>query len=109
MAPTMSGTKKGIYIALGSNIGDRIGHVRKAVDELASRGVKTVRTSRLYESQPMYVEDQELFVNGVIEVCISFIRKQGTDVSLGRDGSGTDESAGSTEGCRTRCWAEKDI
>lgn len=57
-----------IFIAIGSNIGDKIGHVRRAVRELESRGVKTIDTSRLYESDPMYVTDQEVFLNGVLEV-----------------------------------------
>jgi dihydroneopterin aldolase/2-amino-4-hydroxy-6-hydroxymethyldihydropteridine diphosphokinase/dihydropteroate synthase len=59
---------EGIYVALGSNIGDRIGHIRRAVTALENRGVKVKRTSRLYESEAMYVEDQERFINGVIEV-----------------------------------------
>lgn len=60
-----------VYVAIGSNIGDRIGHLRKAVDELhATEGVLVRRTSRLYESEPMYVEDQDRFANGAIEVCL---------------------------------------
>lgn len=57
-----------IFLAIGSNMGDKVGHVRRAVRELASRGVKTVDTSRLYESDPMYVTDQEVFLNGALEV-----------------------------------------
>jgi dihydroneopterin aldolase/2-amino-4-hydroxy-6-hydroxymethyldihydropteridine diphosphokinase/dihydropteroate synthase len=57
------------FIALGSNISDRIGHIRRAVDELrATEGIRLTRTSRLYESEPMYVEDQDRFINGVIQV-----------------------------------------
>jgi dihydroneopterin aldolase/2-amino-4-hydroxy-6-hydroxymethyldihydropteridine diphosphokinase/dihydropteroate synthase len=58
----------GIYLALGSNIGDRIGHLRRAVEGLEDKGVIVLRTSRLYESEAMYVEDQDRFVNGIIEV-----------------------------------------
>lgn len=57
-----------VFIAVGSNIGDRVGHVRRAVKLLEAAGVTLVDTSRLYESEPMYVEDQALFLNGVIEV-----------------------------------------
>ena len=58
-----------MFIAIGSNIGDRIGHLRRAVDHVATQpGIKLVSTSRLYESEPMYVEDQDRFINGVIEV-----------------------------------------
>lgn len=62
-----------VFIALGSNIGDRVGHVRRAVRALQDAGCKLVDTSRLYESEPMYVEDQERFLNGVIEVSASLL------------------------------------
>jgi dihydroneopterin aldolase/2-amino-4-hydroxy-6-hydroxymethyldihydropteridine diphosphokinase/dihydropteroate synthase len=56
------------FIALGSNIGDRISHIRRAVAALQEGGCELVGCSRLYESEPMYVEDQERFINGAIEV-----------------------------------------
>ena len=57
-----------MFIALGSNIGDRVGNIRRAVNSLEREGVEVVRTGRIYESEPMYVEDQARFVNTVIEV-----------------------------------------
>lgn len=57
-----------IFIALGGNIGDRIGNITRAVTALEAEGVKVVDESRLYESEPMYVEDQARFTNGAIEV-----------------------------------------
>jgi len=57
-----------VFIALGSNIGDRVGNIRRAVNSLEREGVEVVRTGRMYESEPMYVEDQARFVNTVIEV-----------------------------------------
>lgn len=56
------------YIALGSNIGDRIRNVEDACRELTSAGIQVLRTSALYETQPMYVADQDPFINGVCEV-----------------------------------------
>jgi hypothetical protein len=56
------------YIALGSNVGDRIGMIEKACNEMSARGIKVKRTSCLWETQPMYVLDQENFVNGACEV-----------------------------------------
>ena len=84
------------YIAIGTNLGDRIGNIKAATHQLArvqellrekreievssreeageedeydDRGyVRVKRTSRLYESRPMYVLDQGEFINGVIEV-----------------------------------------
>jgi len=57
-----------VFIALGSNIGDRVGNIRRAVDSLEKEGQVVVRTGRMYESEPMYVEDQARFINTVIEV-----------------------------------------
>lgn len=58
----------GTYIALGSNIGDRIGNLETACRELSRMGVTVLRTSALYETKPMYIEDQNAFMNGVCEV-----------------------------------------
>jgi len=80
-APSSSGHR--VFVAIGSNIGDRIGHLRKAVDELDSmNGVNVTRTSRLYESEPMYVEDQDRFINGVIEVRRLYSNGQGSAAVL---------------------------
>lgn len=56
------------YIALGSNLGDRIDMIEKACNEMAARGIKIKRTSCLWETEPMYVLSQENFVNGACEV-----------------------------------------
>lgn len=57
------------YIALGSNVGDRISMIEQACKEMDSRGIKVKRTSSLWETEPMYVLDQDRFVNGACEVC----------------------------------------
>lgn len=56
------------YIALGSNLGDRIGMIEKACNEMSARGIKVTRTSSLWETEPMYVLDQGNFINGACEV-----------------------------------------
>jgi len=35
---------------------------------MEERGIRIRRTSCLWETEPMYVEDQERFLNGVAEV-----------------------------------------
>lgn len=61
------------YIALGSNLGDRIGWIESACKLMSSRhDIKIKRTSCLWETEPMYVTDQESFVNGVCEVTRMF-------------------------------------
>ncbi|KAL2218070.1 Dihydropteroate synthase-like protein [Thermoascus aurantiacus ATCC 26904] len=56
------------FIALGSNVGDRIEMVEKACLEMERAGIKIRRTSSLFETAPMYVLDQDPFINGVCEV-----------------------------------------
>lgn len=56
------------YIALGSNLGDRIEMIEKACNEMSARGIKIKKTSSLWETEPMYVLNQGNFVNGACEV-----------------------------------------
>ncbi|KAF1812060.1 Dihydropteroate synthase [Eremomyces bilateralis CBS 781.70] len=57
------------YIALGSNMGDRIAMIEEACKEMDSDGtIKILRTSSLWETEAMYVSDQNNFVNGACEV-----------------------------------------
>jgi 7,8-dihydro-6-hydroxymethylpterin-pyrophosphokinase (HPPK) len=55
-------------IALGSNIGDRVGMIEQACEKMPARAITVKRTSFLYETAPMYVTDQNTFLNGVCEV-----------------------------------------
>ncbi|KAK5141043.1 hypothetical protein LTR04_002741, partial [Oleoguttula sp. CCFEE 6159] len=57
------------YIALGSNVGDRIAMVERACNEMARLPeINVLRTSGLWETKAMYVENQDNFVNGACEV-----------------------------------------
>ncbi|CZT03675.1 related to multifunctional folic acid synthesis protein [Rhynchosporium graminicola] len=56
------------YIALGSNLGNRIEWIEKACNLMEERGLNIKRTSGLWETEPMYVKDQDQFLNGVAEV-----------------------------------------
>ncbi|KAE8441885.1 hypothetical protein EG329_004191 [Mollisiaceae sp. DMI_Dod_QoI] len=56
------------YIALGSNLGDRVDWIERACNEMSKRGIKVKRTSSLWETEPMYVIDQNSFINGACEV-----------------------------------------
>ncbi|KAL8824199.1 MAG: hypothetical protein Q9170_008226, partial [Blastenia crenularia] len=57
-----------VLIALGSNVGDRLGMIEQACMEMARRRLNVLRTSSLYETDPMYKTDQRPFVNGVCEI-----------------------------------------
>ncbi|KAJ0421728.1 Dihydropteroate synthase-like protein [Aspergillus carlsbadensis] len=56
------------FIALGSNIGERVEMIEKACLEMDRANIKVLRTSSLFETAPMYYLDQEPFMNGVCEV-----------------------------------------
>ena len=57
------------FLALGSNLGNRVEMIESAVREMGDRGLSVSRTSALYETKPMYLENQESFINGACEVC----------------------------------------
>lgn len=54
-----------VYLAFGSNLGDRVANIRRAVAMLAPE-VRVIRISPLYETAPAYVADQPRFVNGAL-------------------------------------------
>ena len=57
------------YIALGSNVGNRLEMIEKACKALDDDpDISITRTSSLYETDPMYVKDQGRFLNGACEV-----------------------------------------
>ena len=57
------------YVALGSNIGNRVEMIEKACRMMErDKNIRISRTSNLYETEPMYVREQNTFVNGVCEV-----------------------------------------
>jgi 2-amino-4-hydroxy-6-hydroxymethyldihydropteridine diphosphokinase len=56
------------FLALGSNLGDRLEHLRRAVSLLGDReGVRFVRSSRVYETSPVGPPQPD-YLNAVIEV-----------------------------------------
>lgn len=57
------------YIGLGSNVGDRLSHLRDALaDIMAIDHLFVVGKSSVYESEPVGLTDQEDFLNAVVEV-----------------------------------------
>jgi len=67
--PTMAEAKT-IYLSLGSNVGDRAGQIARAVEALPAAGVRVVRRSALYATQPVPTaagRTQRWFLNCVLE------------------------------------------
>ena len=57
-----------VYIGIGSNLGDRRANIVEAVERMSQlAGTRVVRTSSLYESEPLG-DAKTWFVNGVIEL-----------------------------------------
>lgn len=54
---------KNVYLGLGSNVGDRAAMLRQAVKSLNASGVEVVRTSSVYETEPMELREQNWFLN----------------------------------------------
>ena len=78
-----------VYIAIGSNLGDRADALLRAI-KAAQCFLLDVRSSPIYETAPMYVEDQPPFLNGVISgettmPPLSLLRKlKETEIRVGR-------------------------
>jgi 2-amino-4-hydroxy-6-hydroxymethyldihydropteridine diphosphokinase len=59
----------GVFIGLGSNLGDRLGAIAAALRELAATpGVHVLAVSHAYESEPWGVTDQPRFANAVAKL-----------------------------------------
>ncbi len=56
------------YLGLGSNLGRRARNLSAARRRLRQRGVRLLRQSRVFETEPWGVTDQPRFLNQVLEV-----------------------------------------
>jgi 2-amino-4-hydroxy-6-hydroxymethyldihydropteridine diphosphokinase len=56
------------YVGLGSNLGDRAGHLLLAVRGMLDAGLDVIRLSSIYETDPVGNEDQPAFLNLVAEL-----------------------------------------
>jgi len=57
------------YIAVGSNMGDRLNNCQDGINELIKKTESEfIEQSNFYQTQPMYVEDQNWFINGVFSI-----------------------------------------
>ncbi|KAJ9606957.1 trifunctional dihydropteroate synthetase [Cladophialophora chaetospira] len=55
-------------VAFGSNLGDRIANIENALRLMREKGLRLLKLSSLYETKPMYYDDQDSFLNGVCQV-----------------------------------------
>ena len=80
-----------VYLGLGTNIGDRDSNLFTAIAALDVRDdISVNRTASIYESDPMYNQDQPNFLNSVVEIETSLQPEimmqvcQGIEMMLGR-------------------------
>jgi 2-amino-4-hydroxy-6-hydroxymethyldihydropteridine diphosphokinase len=84
------GVAKTVYLALGSNLGDRRANLDRAVELLGEAGVQVLRCSSIFDTEPRYLADQPRFFNQVIECETSLFPRQllaitrGIEHSMGR-------------------------
>jgi 2-amino-4-hydroxy-6-hydroxymethyldihydropteridine diphosphokinase len=66
--PSDARAAKRAYLSFGSNLGNRVGNIRSALEMLAGSGVEVRRVSSLYKTEPVDFRAQAWFVNCVAEV-----------------------------------------
>jgi 2-amino-4-hydroxy-6-hydroxymethyldihydropteridine diphosphokinase len=82
--------QKTVYIALGSNLGDRAAHIARAQEEMAAAGIHVLRASSLYVTEPVDAPPQPWFLNAVVEAETELMPRQllraiaGIERDLGR-------------------------
>ncbi len=74
-APAATGAKT-VYIALGANVGDRAAALAHAVEALNAAGIRVVRQSSLYETEPVDAPPQPWFLNAVVQAETSLMPRQ---------------------------------
>lgn len=58
-----------VYLGLGSNVGDRVDYIRRAIDLLEKHPlVRVTQVSSFYETEPLEYPDQGWFVNAVAAI-----------------------------------------
>jgi 2-amino-4-hydroxy-6-hydroxymethyldihydropteridine diphosphokinase len=79
------------YLGLGSNLGDRLAHLQRAVDLLGTEdGVRVLRSSRVYETDPVGGPPQPDYLNAVIQIETDLSPREllrtcmGVEIELGR-------------------------
>jgi len=80
------------YIGIGSNLGNALKNCQHAVESLSlTAGVEITRVSPFYKTEPVGIENQNMFINAVVEIrtVLSarnlFQALQGIEKDMGRD------------------------
>lgn len=58
----------GIYILLGSNMGNRLEYLKEAESQLIKKGIQVIDESSVYETEPWGKKDQDWFLNVILQI-----------------------------------------
>jgi 2-amino-4-hydroxy-6-hydroxymethyldihydropteridine diphosphokinase len=64
------------YLSLGSNLGDRAAHIEDGLARLGAAGVRIIRRSSLYKTEPVEFTSQGWFLNLAAEVETALMPRQ---------------------------------
>ena len=57
------------YIGIGSNLGNALKNCQHAVESLSlAKGIEITNVSSFYKTEPVGIENQNLFINAVVEI-----------------------------------------
>lgn len=59
--------KQEIYVALSSNLGDRLANIRKAIELMKEERIEIIDESSIYETEPVGYREQGWFLNSVVK------------------------------------------
>ena len=65
-----------VYLSLGSNLGDRAAHIEGAVTRLGEKGVRIVKRSSFYQTEPVEFLAQGWFLNVAVEAETELMPRQ---------------------------------
>ncbi len=85
---------KTVYLGLGSNMGAKITNIKNAVEAIgAIEGIRVIKISSLYATEPWGKKDQAGFINAAVEIVTSLTpgqlleRLQEIEIKMGRQRS----------------------
>ncbi len=64
------------YLSLGSNLGDRVAQIERALELLEMRGAHVEKKSSMYATEPVDFAPQHWFVNCAVEVNTALMPRQ---------------------------------
>ena len=68
LSKPVSPVKRRAYLALGSNLGNRVAYLEKACSLLLGYPITILKSSPVYETAPVGPQDQDDFLNQVLEI-----------------------------------------